>query len=519
MDLWSLVKKGFMDHPEKIAVVHGDRRVTFRELEHRIDKAVNMLYGLGLKKGDAVSILAENSLTALEAQYALFKGGFIWTPLTFRNHPKENAYYLNNSGAKAIILQGQFAEGIESVRNEIQTVKHFIVDGENDYGMQKYSTLMDKASDTPFKVRINEDDPLCLLHTSGTTGKAKACLHTHKNWATMTFAAITMLSIQPTDVLLHIAAINHGSGSTIPCHLMFGVPQILISHMDVEFVLKTIQKEKVTTVWMAPTMIYLLLAHPKIHDYDLSSLRIIPYSSSPIAVNKLKEALDVFGNKFLQAYGLTECPVISSLNQNDHLAGVQGDAEAVKKLGSAGREVILTEIVIKDDQGNEVPRGEIGEIVVRSPLVMKEYWNDPDATVKTIKDGWFYTGDVGYMDNEGYLYIADRKKDMVITGGYNVYPKEVENVIFSHPAVFETAVIGVPDDVWGETVKAFIVPKAGKKLTEEDIIKFCEDKLAPYKRPKIVEFREDLPKSPVGKILRKVLRAEEEAKKESVYLP
>ena len=509
MDLWSLVKKGFIDHPEKTAVVHGNLRLTFKELEQRINKAVNMLYGLGLKKGDAVAILAENSLMALEAQYALFKGGFIWTPLTFRNHPKENAYYLNNSGAKAIIFQGQFAQGIESVKSEIQTVEYYIVDKENTtYGMHSYSHLMDKASIAPFKVDIHEDDPLCLLHTSGTTGKSKACLHTHKSWIMMTFAAITMLNVQPTDVLLHVAAINHGAGSSIPCHMMFGVPQIMLSHMDVENLLETIQKEKVTTIWMAPTMIYLLLAHPKIHDYDLSSLRLIPYSSSPISANKLKEALVVFGNKFLQAYGLTECPVISSLNQKEHLAGVQGNEETAKTLASAGREIILTEINIIDSEGNELPRGEIGEIIVRSPLCMKEYWNNPDATAATIKNGWLHTGDLGYMDDEGYLHVADRIKDMIISGGYNVYPKEVEDAIFMHPAVLETAVIGIPDSVWGESVKAFVVLKPNMQATEKDIIQICMDNMASYKKPKSVEFLNDLPKSVTGKILKRELRKE-----------
>jgi acyl-CoA synthetase (AMP-forming)/AMP-acid ligase II len=506
MDIWSLVKIGFRQHAEKVAVVHDERRVTFRDLEKRVTKMVNVLYGLGLKKGDAVSILAENSLTAIEAQYALFKGGFVWAPLTFRNHPKENAHYLNNAGAKALIMQSQFAEGIESVRNEIETVERYIVDGEDNCGMQHYEDLMSRASDRNQTIDIDENDPLCLLHTSGTTGKAKACLHTHKSWAMMAFSSITTLGIQPTDVLLHIAAINHGSGSLICPHFMMGVPQILSSHMDVEFILRTIEKERVTTVWLAPTMIYLMLAHPGIRDYDLSSLRLIPYSSSPIAVQKLNEALDVFGNKFEQAYGLTECPVITLLSPKDHLDGAMGNKEGVRRLGSAGREAIMTDVRIMGEDGKDLPPDKVGEIAVRSPLIMKEYWKDPAATSKTLRNGWLLTGDVGRLDDDGYLFIEDRAKDMLITGGYNVYPREVENAIFKHPAVLETAVIGIPDDLWGESVKAFVVLKPGMQANEEDIISVCRENLSSYKKPKSVDFVSALPKNHAGKVLKTELR-------------
>jgi acyl-CoA synthetase (AMP-forming)/AMP-acid ligase II len=504
MDLWSLLKRGFMNYPDRVAVVVGDRRVTYREFERRVNKLVNVLYGLGLKKGDRVSVLGENSLMVLEGQYAIIKGGMVWVPLNFRNHPKEHAYYLNNAGARAVIMQSQFAEGINSIRDEIETVEHYIVDGEDYSGMERYEDLMDKASNMPLRVDIDENDPLALLHTSGTTGKSKACLHTHRNWIMMTFAVSSLLNVQPGDVALYIAPTNHGSGTLLGPHFMMGVPNILMSKLELDLVLNTIQKEKVTTIWLAPTIIYFFLAHPNLGKYDLSSLRVLPYSSAPIAVERLKEALTVFGNVLVQAYGLVECPVITSLNADDHLLG--GSNEQIRRLGSAGREVIMTDVRVVNEDGNDVTVGDVGEIIVRSPLVMKEYWQDPEATEKALKGGWLYTGDMGYLDEAGYLFIADRKKDLIITGGYNVYPKEVEEAIFKHPSVLDAAVIGVPDELWGESVKAFVVLRPGMEATEEEIVRICKENLASYKKPRSVEFIDALPKNVAGKVLKTELR-------------
>lgn len=504
MDLWSLLKRGFMYYPDKVAIVHGERRVTYRQFEMRINKLVNVLHGLGLKKGDRVSVLGENSVMVLEAQYALIKSGMVWVPLNFRNHPKEHAHYLNNAGSRALIMQVQFAEGINSVRDEIETVEHFIVDGDGFSGMKEYEKLMEKSSDNSLCVDIDENDPLALMHTSGTTGKAKACVHTHRNWIMLTYAVNSLLNVQPTDAALYIAPTNHGSGTLLGPHLMMGVPNILMSKLELDLVLDTIQKERVTTIWLAPTIIYFLLAHPNLAKYDLSSLRVLPYSSAPIAVERLKEALTVFGNVLVQAYGLVECPVISSLHADDHC--IEGSIEQTRRLGSAGREFIMTDVRVEDEGGNDVSVGAIGEIIVRSPLVMKEYWQDPDATEKVLKGEWLYTGDMGYMDEGGYLFIADRKKDMIITGGYNVYPKEVEGAIFKHPSVLDAAAIGVPDELWGESVKAFVVLRPGMEATQEDIIALCKDNLASYKKPKSVEFIESLPKNLSGKVLKTELR-------------
>ena len=494
-----------MYRPDRDCVIFGEQRVTYREFEARLNRLVNLLYGLGLEKGDRVSVLSENSMTATEAMIGVEKSGMVWAPLNFRHVPAEHVYHLNNAGSKAVIMQQQFAEGIASVRDELETVEHFIVDGEGFGGMDSYEDLMAKASDRRTIIDIDENDPVALMYTSGTTGKAKGVLHTHKSFGALaTFSAIE-LGVQADDVVIYVAPINHGAGILLPPHLMMGVPNILIAHLDVDYILDVIQKEGVTTMWLAPTIIYFLLAYPNRANFDLSSLRSLPYSSAPIAVEKLKEALDVFGNVFAQAYGLVECPVITMLAHDDHVVG--GSEEQTKRLGSAGREVIYTRVRVVDSGGNDMPAGETGEIIVNSPLMMKEYWRDPEATAETLRDGWLYTGDVGYLDDGGYLFIADRLKDLIITGGYNVYPKEVENVIFKHEAVFEAAVIGVPDETWGESVKAFVALKPGMQATEEEIIELCKGNLASYKKPKSVDFIDALPKNMAGKILKTELRA------------
>ena len=504
MDLWSIIKKGFMYYPDQVALVHGEQQVTYREFEGMINRLANSLRELGLKKGQAVSVLGENSVMVLAAQYALIKSGLIWAPLNFRNHPDEHAHYLNNAESKAVILQQQFAEGIDSIRSKLKTCRHFIVDGGGCEGMLKYDDLLGQASDQPFDAGVDENDILAILHTSGTTGKAKGVVHTHKNWILMTLMIRTVLDVQRTDAALYIAPTNHGSGLLVGPHLMMGVRNLLVSHMDLDYILETIQKEKITTIWLAPTIIYFLLAYPSLRDYDFSSLRNLCYSSAPMAVEKLKEAIEVFGNTFNQTYGLTECPMITGLEADEH--AVDGTADQIKRLGSAGREYIMTDIRVVNETGQDLPAGETGEVIVRSPLIMKEYWKDPAATAASLKDGWLYTGDMGYLDEDRYLFIADRKKDLIITGGYNVYPKEIEDVLYKHPAVYEAAVIGVPDDMWGESVKACVVLKPGQTATEEDLINLCREHLASYKKPKSVDFMDSLPKNLTGKLLKAQLR-------------
>jgi acyl-CoA synthetase (AMP-forming)/AMP-acid ligase II len=269
--------------------------------------------------------------------------------------------------------------------------------------------------------------------------------------------------------------------------------------------LETIQMERITTLYLVPTMIVMLLAYPELKKYDLSSLKNIRYGASPISANVLKNAIEVFGNIFVQGYGLTEASMpMTLLLKEDHV--LDGSEKKLRRLNSIGREVYVATVRIMDESGNLLPPGQVGEIVVRSDQVMEGYWKKPEATAETLRDGWLHTRDMGYMDEDGYIYLVDRKDDMIVSGGFNIYPKEVEDVLYSYPAVLEAAVFGVPDEKWGEAVKAVISVRSGMKVTEEEIIEHCRKHLASYKKPKSVDFIKELPKSPFGKIWRRKLK-------------
>jgi acyl-CoA synthetase (AMP-forming)/AMP-acid ligase II len=280
---------------------------------------------------------------------------------------------------------------------------------------------------------------------------------------------------------------------------------VLLPGFDERMLLETIQKERITTLYLVPTMIVMLLAYPELKKYDLSSLKNIRYGASPISPDVLKRAIGVFGNIFVQGYGLTEATMpVTLLLKEDHV--LDGSEKKLKRLNSIGREVYVATVRIMDESGNLLPAGQLGEIVVRSDQVMEGYWKKPEATAETLRGGWLHTRDMGYVDEDGYIYLVDRKDDMIVSGGFNIYPKEVEDVLYSHPAVLEAAVFGVPDEKWGEVVKAVISVRSGMKVTEEEIIEHCRKHLASYKKPKSVDFIKELPKSPFGKIWRRKLK-------------
>jgi acyl-CoA synthetase (AMP-forming)/AMP-acid ligase II len=358
------------------------------------------------------------------------------------------------------------------------------------------------------ETEVLPDDLAWLFYTSGTTGQPKGAMLTHQNLLVMTLSFYAdICSLGPEDAILHAAPLSHGSG-------LYGIPNIakaaanIILHsktFDPKIVFETIQRRKVTNIFMAPAMIKRLVTSPEISHYDLSSLRCIHYGGAPIYEEDLKEAVAKLGKIFVQDYGQGESPMtITYLRKEEHL--LSGTPLQMKRLTSAGIARTDVEVKIVDSEDQELPVGELGEIVVRGMVVMKGYWKNQTATAETIRGGWLHTGDLGIMDEDGYLYLLDRKKDMIISGGENVYSREIEDVILKHPAVFEVAVIGVPDEKWGESIKAIVVLKQGQKVTEDDIINFCKDHLASYKKPKSVEFINAIPKSSLGKVLKKELR-------------
>ncbi len=363
----------------------------------------------------------------------------------------EHLYLLNDSEARAILLGQEFTDVVGPILAEASTVSQAIgVTGKAPEHMHSYEELLAQASPQEPKVEISDEDLYSIRYTAGTTGRPKGVLHTHRNNIVMLYnVLLDGFPIQEGDAIVLTAPVTHASGTQILPHIVRGAKVVVLPGFDVKTLLEIIQKERITTLYLVPTMIVMLLAYPELKKYDLSSLKTIRYGASPISPEVLKRAIEVFGNVFVQGYGLTEgLNPLTFLLKEDHI--LDGSEKNFKRLSSIGREVTVARVRIMDEEGKFLPPGQMGEIVVQSDQNMKGYWKKPEATAETLRDGWLHTRDLGYLDEDGYVYLVDRKDDMIVSGGFNVYPKEVEDVLYRHPAVLEAAVFGIPDDKWGE---------------------------------------------------------------------
>jgi acyl-CoA synthetase (AMP-forming)/AMP-acid ligase II len=495
-------------YADRPAWIDAQRVVTFRQAAARVGRLAQGLLSVGGQPGDRVGLLVPNCLEGLEAILAPMQAGMAVVPMNIRLHPDEHAYMLNDAGALTLIYTEDLVSHVAQVRERLDTVKHFICIGRNAGGDLSYEALLEEQKASAPDPVIEADDLAWIFYTSGTTGHPKGAMLTHRVLITM--AEQFLLDIDPAvpgDVLLHGAPITHGSGLAIFHHIARGSTSAFpgASSFDPPRIFKAIERYRATTMFLVPTMINMLLASPDRDRYDLSSLKTVFYGGAPMYVEQLTEALRVFGPIFVQVFGQGEAPMTcTSLPKDEHLVG--DDPVKLKRLGSAGRATTGVQVRIVDDADRPVPSDTMGEIVVRGDLVMKGYWNKPDATAETLRGGWLHTGDIGALDRDGYLYITDRKKDMIISGGSNIYPREIEEVICRHAAVFEVSVIGVPDDKWGEAVKALVVTHPGASATEAEIIEHCKRHLGSYKKPQSVEFLPALPKNAYGKVLKRELR-------------
>jgi acyl-CoA synthetase (AMP-forming)/AMP-acid ligase II len=503
-----LLTRAAQRFPDRPAWLEGDAIVTFRDAEARVNRLAHALRALGAAPGDRIGMLVPNCAQGLETLLAPMKAGMAVVPMNVRLHPAEHAYMLNDAGATVLVYGHEFRHHLASVRDELTSVERFVCVGGQPDGDLGFEEIQIGQPDTPPAVDIEPGDLAWLFYTSGTTGRPKGAMLTHRNLVTM--AGQFLIDINPTapgDVLLHAAAITHGSGVSIFHHIAGGAASAFPAtrSFDPPRIFEAIQRYRVTTMFLVPTMINVLLASPDRPRYDLSSLHTVIYGGGPMYVEQLREAIRVFGPIFVQIFGQGEAPMTcTTLPKREHVTG--DDPVKLGRLASAGRECPGVRVRVVDDDDVDVPAGTMGEIVVRGDLVMKGYWNKPEATAETLRGGWLHTGDVGYLDADGYLFITDRKKDMIISGGSNIYPREVEEVICRHPAVYEVSVIGVPDPKWGETVKALVVVRDGTTVTEAEIVEHCRRHLASYKKPQSVEFLPSLPKNAYGKILKRELR-------------
>jgi acyl-CoA synthetase (AMP-forming)/AMP-acid ligase II len=456
-------------------------------------------------------MLLKNCCEFIEIDFALSKTGIVRVPLNARLIASNHEYMLNDSGSNTLIYHEGFTEMVEAMKPNLQTVHHFIRVREglskgNALDARDYEGLIEDSSSDEPHAEIEEDSLHTLFYTSGTTGNPKGVMLTQQSWANVAINLILDYGpIAENDVLLNLQPLSHGAGFFVLPFFIKGATNVLVPGFSPSLIFQTIAQERVTVLKLVPTMLYQLLEAPEKTQYGLDSLHSIIYGGSPIARPRLIEAIRFFGEKLVQLYGQAEAPMcISTLSKADHV--IEGPDEVIERLNSAGKPCTNVEVRIVDGNGIDVHVGEVGEVIVRGYHLMKGYWNRPEATAEVLRDGWVYTGDLGYCDSRGYIFLVDRKKDMIISGGFNVYPKEVEDVISGHPKVKEVAVIGVPDDKWGEAVKAVIVPKKGIQVSEQEIIDFCREHMAGMKKPKTVDIVEELPRNPYGKVLKTALR-------------
>lgn len=506
MLLQDLLRRNAKLFPNKTAVVFQNNRFNFRELQERTNRLANGLMHLGVQKGDRVGVLLNNCHQYVELYFATPKAGAIITPLNYRLAGRELSWIINNAEANVFIFQENYFPTVEAIKSELKSVNHYICTEGDRQGLVNYEELIAQSSAEEPEVDVHDEDVMSIFYTSGTTGKPKGAMLTHRNMISNSQVINIEQKIKVGDVFLIISPLYHTiTPACMYAHMYRGNTNVAIDRFDPQLMLEAIQNERVTHVFLVPAMITFTLEYPEIKKFDLSPLRMIWYGGSPMPVNRIKQAKGVFGCELGQGFGMTEIGpcFVSVLSPEDHIVL---SPEQERRLISVGRNYSNTEVKIVDDADREVPIGTVGEICVQGPNVMKGYWRMPQESAEALKGGWFHTGDLGRFDEEGFLYVVDRKKDMIISGAENIYSAEVENALSSHPAVLEVAVIGVPDEKWGEAVKAVVVLREGMKATEEELIEHCKQRLASYKKPKSIDFMERLPRNVMGKILKTELR-------------
>ena len=488
---------------DRTAIVFNDESVSFSELTARAWQVGNGLLAMGVPRQQRVAHLAKNSPEFFEIFFGGAATGIATAGLNWRLAGPEIEQLLNYTGNEVLFVGKDFYGTVEAIEANLKSVRHIIaIDGGHDR-WPDYRTWREAQSPARPQVELHGDDDILLLYTSGTTGLPKGVQLTNAGYAA-TFDAFVdndILAVEPEAVFINVMPLFHVGGinlTVIP--LLRGASFHLFREFDPTRVLDTLEREGITNALFVPAMIQMLLQEPRVRERDYSRLRQMYYGASPISEAVLIEAVEVFGCAFMQLYGATEnYGLISKLAPEDH------DPER-NLLRSCGKPVAGAQVKIVDGAGNEVPTGEVGEILLHCDWIMKSYWQKPDATAETVIDGWYHTGDAACLDEQGYLFIKDRVKDMIITGGENVYPAEVENALHSHPDVLDVAVIGVPDAKWGEAIKAVVVLAPGAEATADDIIAYARTRIAGFKAPKSIDFIDALPRNPSGKILRRELR-------------
>ena len=493
-------------YPERIAVIEGDRRLTYRELDRRVTALARALGRLGVRPGDRIAVLQANNHEFMEALAGAARAGAAFVPMLGMLTEADHAHMVADCGARVLIAPAQpLAARARALRERVPGVSLVIAVGGGAGALDYEELLSAEAGEAPV-IRGAEGDLAQILYTSGTTGQPKGVVHTYASTQAAMFAWVSIARRQPGDVGLLYTPMSHFAARLMDSGWVAGSTTVILQAPDPAQTFAAIARHRVTHLLAIPTLLQMFLGHPEIDRHDLSSLAFICYAAAPASSALVRRAIERFGPILHTGWGGTEAYGLNThMTPTEHQAAIEGH-EA--RLLSCGRESSLGgRVRILDAEGRDVPVGEVGEACVRAPWMSAGYWNLPELTAQTIVDGWLHFGDLARADEDGYVYLVDRKGDMIITGGMNVYPREVEEVLYQHPAVLEAAVVGVPDEKWGEAVKAVVALKSGQGATDIELLAFAKERLAPFKVPKSLEIRSSLPKTPIGNISRRDVKA------------
>ncbi len=506
MILSDIYKRNAKRYPHDTAAVFGSTRLSFAEFNRRINSFANALLSLGLQKQDKVAIILDNCLEYLELYCALPKAGCVAVPLNTSLSISELTYIINNAEAKMLVFGERFIPIVDSLLRELDSVEILVGIGTTANGAKSYEQLVTNYPADEPEVEIGEEDLAYLLYSSGTTGLPKGVMITHRGIIDSAVNYVLSCDQRREDITLIASPLFWGAAATVNIVPQFyvGGRLIIADDFSPEAILSLIQRERVTLSIMAPPMIMSWLEHPGLSSYDTSSLRHVWFGGLPMPIESFKRALQTIGNVFFQVYGMIELAPLAMIVPEEQV--IEGPPEKVKRLASCGKEPPNVEVRVVNDEGKDVVPGEVGEVIGRGDNLMKGYWRMPQATEEALRDGYLHTGDLATIDEDGYMYLVGRKKDLIVSGGNTIYPSEIEEVLYQHPNIVEAALIGVPDDKLGELPLAVVVVRKEDSTAADDILAFCQQKLPDYACPRSVTLVEKLPRNPAGKVLRKVLQ-------------
>lgn len=502
MRIVDFLDRGARMHPERAFCIDGAEVATYAQARDSSRRMCSALLKLGVERGTKVSVYAPNCAAALTCIYAANRAGAVWVPLNPRNGTEENVYVLESFDVEVVLYHSSLKASIETYRQRATHVKHFIsIDGQGPGSLAEW---MDNVPLCEPLARFDSGQLASILPTGGTTGKPKGVMLSNLSWTAQIANVTAALPASKPVVHLVVAPLTHAAGAISIILTAHGATHVILDGFDVENVMRSIEHHRITHLFLPPTALYMMLAHPKVREFDYSSLEYFLYGAAPASPERIEEAISVFGPVMAQAYGQTEAPTACTfLPPKDHMPS---DPALRHRMRSCGRPAVLTDIRIASAEGVVLSPCQTGEVQIRGPLLMDAYYKNEEATRNALKDGWLRTGDIGYMDADGYLYIVDRLKDMIISGGFNIYPSEVEQVVWALDGVQDCAVIGVPDEKWGEAVKCIVQPKPGHTLDPDALLATCRERLGSVKAPKTLEIWSELPRSANGKILKREIR-------------